>query len=84
MSSRKFSGKFSVAASGTYRAQFAETWSRFVRAHYDSPVHVAVGVDASTADNWWAGLNAPQGWVVGRAFADPATRAAALRHLGAA
>jgi hypothetical protein len=38
-------------------------------------------VDATTADNWWEGFNAPSGWVVARAISDPALRPAALSAL---
>ncbi len=71
MSPRKFSSRKDVL---TYRQHFAIVWQ---------PAHAAhtFQVDATTAQNWWLGLNAPSGWVVGRAIADPATRPAALALL---
>ena len=56
-----------------YRKFFAVRWQRFICNNFASPTHVAdvFKVDLSTAENWWAGHNAPQGWVVGRAIADP-------------
>ena len=70
----------------TYRQHFALMWRDFIRSNYESPAHAAMvfRVDPSTAENWFAGSNAPQGWVVGRALADPDTRDAALSMLGAA
>lgn len=63
-----------------YRAHFAVVWQKFVTENFDSPAHAAhvFQVDATTAEKWWRGLNAPSGWVVGRAIADPDTRDAAL------
>ena len=80
MSSRKFSDRREVM---TYRQHFAHLWSDFIRTTYESPEHAAhvFRVDAKTAENWWNGLNAPQGWVVGRALSDPETREAALAVL---
>ena len=92
MSSGKFSGKFSDAFSARvserqavldYRAHFALRWQRFCQANFVSPAHAAdvFQVDATTADKWWQGLNAPSGWVVGRAIADPGLRGAVLVQL---
>ena len=80
MSSPKFSGRRDVL---TYRQHFAIVWRQFITENFDSPAHAAhvFQVDATTAANWWMGLNAPSGWVVGRAIADPATRPAALALL---
>ena len=80
MSSGKNSGRRSVM---TYRQHFAIVWQRFITENFDSPAHAAhvFQVDASTADNWWRGQNAPSGWVVGRAISDPNTRDAALHLL---
>ena len=80
MSSRKFSDRREVL---TYRKHFAFVWQRFITENFESPAHAAhvFQVDATTADNWWNGLNAPSGWVVGKAISDPATRAAALTLL---
>ncbi|MEM8822062.1 MAG: hypothetical protein AAGF30_00480 [Pseudomonadota bacterium] len=74
MSSRKFSGAMAGRAEVlTYRQAFARRWQSFVRAHFEDAAHVAhvFRVDATTAANWWAGANAPQGWVVARAVSDP-------------
>jgi hypothetical protein len=80
MSSRKFSDRREVL---TYRQHFAFVWQRFVTENFDSPAHAAhvFQVDATTADNWWKGVNAPSGWVVARAISDPALRPAALSAL---
>ena len=80
MSSPKFSGRRDVL---TYRQHFAIVWQQFIVENFDSPAHAAhvFQVDATTAANGWMGLNAPSGWVVGRAIADPATRPAALALL---
>lgn len=77
MSSRKFSSRREVL---TYRQHFALVWQRFIRENFDSPAHAAhvFQVDPTTSANWWDGLNAPQGWVVGRAIEDPAMRDAYL------
>lgn len=79
-SSGKYSAKREVL---TYRAQFAETWQRFIRENFDSKEHAAAvfGVDASTAAKWWDGLHAPSGFVVGKAIRDDATRDAVLTAL---
>lgn len=83
MSCGKFSRKSEVL---DYRQHFARTWQQFIVAHFDDAAHAAYvfKVDPSTADNWFAGTNAPQGWVVGRAFADPELRDAALATFGGA
>lgn len=80
MSPRKFSDRREVLA---YRQHFAHVWKQFVRDTFESPAHVAhvFQVDATTADNWWQGFNAPSGWVVARAISDPALRPAALSAL---
>lgn len=80
MSSGKFSARRDVL---TYRQHFAIVWQRFVTENFDSPAHAAhvFQVDASTAEKWFRGLNAPSGWVVGKAISDPATRDAALHLL---
>ena len=84
MSCRKFSARSRAAELLTYRQQFAETWSQFIRANFESAAEVALlfRVDPSTAENWWTGANAPQGWVVARAIADPDLRDATLAALG--
>lgn len=53
-----------------YRRHFARRWQAFITSSFDSPAHAAraFGVDPSTAENWFAGTNAPQGWVVGMAL----------------
>lgn len=67
----------------SYRAHFAGVWQRFVTQNFESPVHAAhvFQVDATTAEKWWRGLNAPSGWVVGRAIADPDLRGPVLALL---
>lgn len=66
-----------------FRQFFAARWQSFVRENFASPAHVAVcfGVSTVTAQNWWDGLNAPQGWAVAKAMTDPATAQQAGRHL---
>ncbi|WP_232303250.1 hypothetical protein [Paracoccus sp. 228] len=77
------SGKNSRREVISYRQHFAAVWQRFVLQNFDSPAHAAhvFQVDASTADNWFRGLNAPSGWVVGKAISDPQMRDAALHLL---
>ena len=83
MSSRKFSERQDVM---TYRQHFAQMWRDFIHQNFEDAAHAAhvFKVDPTTAANWWDGLNAPQGWVVGRALADPSMRDAAVAFLGAA
>ena len=80
MSSRKFSSRRDIL---TYRQNFAIVWQQFITENFDSPAHAAhvFQVDATTADKWVRGLNAPSGWVVGLAIADPDTRDAAISLL---
>ncbi len=80
MSSGNFSSRKQVVS---YRQHFAIVWRQFLHENFDSPAHAAhvFQVDGTTADKWWRGLNAPSGWVVGRAIADPSTRHAALSLL---
>lgn len=80
MSPRKNSARREVM---TYRQHFAVVWQRFVTENFDSPAHAAhvFQVDPSTAEKWWRGLNAPSGWVVAKAVADPDMRDAALNLL---
>ncbi|MEL8055943.1 MAG: hypothetical protein AAGK66_07305 [Pseudomonadota bacterium] len=72
------SGEFSGCKTETltYRAAFARKWSQFIQENFDGPQQVAKAfhVDSSTAENWWAGRNAPQGWVIGRAACMPRLR----------
>ena len=45
-----------------YRRSFPEQWKAFLRAHFKSPVHVAMFFDmndTTTARHWWNGTNAP-------------------------
>ena len=81
MSCRKFSARSEVR---TYRQQFAETWRDFIQSNFESAAEAALvfRVDPSTAENWWTGANAPQGWVVARAIADPDMHDAALAAFG--
>lgn len=84
-SSRNFAGKFSARDDViSYRAHFALTWQRFIRENFESPTHAAFTfkVDATTADKWWNGLNAPSGWVVAMTVANPEYRESALALLG--
>ncbi|SFI83576.1 hypothetical protein [Albimonas pacifica] len=83
MSSRKFSGRREAL---TYRQHFAAAWSEFIRDNFESPEHAAhvFKVDGKTATNWWDGVNAPSGWVVGRAVTDPEMRDAALAAISGA
>ena len=83
VSSRKFSASQVRRDVFTYRAHFALVWQRFITETYRNPseVKAAFGVDITTAENWFRGDNAPYGWVVGRAIADPDTRDAVLKVL---
>lgn len=77
------SGKFSVRREVlSYRSHFAVVWQRFITENFQSPAHAAhvFQVDASTAEKWFRGLNAPSGWVVAMAFADAEMRRAAMQH----
>ena len=80
------SGKNSRREVISYRQHFAEVWQRFVLQDFDSPAHAAhvFQVDASTKDNWFRGLNAPSGWVIGKAISDRQLLDAALPQLLAA
>lgn len=83
-SSGSCSGKFSERAKVlSYRQAFGAVWSDLLHEMFESPVDAAhfFRVDASTAEKWWKGLNAPQGWVIGRALAHPQTREATLKSL---
>ncbi len=84
MSCRKFSARSKKAEVLSDRQQFAETWSEFIQANFESAAEVAVmfRVDPSTAENWWIGANAPQGWVVARAMRDPELRDATWAAFG--
>ncbi len=67
-----------------YRQHFAFMWRDFIVANFDCPAHAAMvfKVDPSTAENWFAGTNAPQGWVIGRAISSPELKDAAIAFLG--
>ena len=82
MSSRKFSER---AQQATYRQFYAKRWQAFIHDNFESASHAAhvFKVDATTAKNWWEGLNAPQGWVVGWALKDPTLRESAITHIAA-
>ena len=69
----------------TYREHFAAIWRDFIRSNFDSPEHAAhvFRVNGRTAENWWEGLNAPSGWVVGEAINNPDLRDAALAAIAA-
>jgi len=77
MSSGKFSERREVM---DFRQSFAVIWQRFITENFSSPAHAAhvFQVDASTAEKWWRGLNAPSGWAVGKAIRDDNTRDAVL------
>ncbi len=66
-----------------YRQFFAARWQKFIQANFESPEHAAATfrVNATTGINWWHGMNAPQGWVVGKAIADPDMSAEAMKYL---
>ena len=82
MSSGKFSDREAVTS---YRRFYAKRWQRFITENFESPAHAAMvfKVDPTTAQNWFDGLNAPQGWVVGYALSKPEMRDAALHHIAA-
>lgn len=71
--------------SQSYRQFFNKRWQRFVRENFPGGPSQIIqhfpGVTYQTADNWWNGFNAPQGWVIGRAIADPDLRESAIEHL---
>ena len=69
----------------SYRQFYAKRWQAFCHSNFDSAEHVAYvfRVDATTAKNWWEGLNAPQGWAVGWALKDPDLRDSAINHIAA-
>lgn len=77
MSPRKFSERREVL---TYRQHFAALWQRFLHDNFESHTEAAFyfKVDPTTAEKWWSGSHAPQGWVVGRAISDHALRDAAI------
>ncbi|MDE0590441.1 hypothetical protein OU789_10930 [Halocynthiibacter sp. C4] len=83
MSPRKFSERSAVLS---YRQHFAIVWQQFIQDNFESPAHVAhvFKVDPTTAEKWWAGSHAPQGWVVGQAMSNPSTRDAAIRSFSEA
>ena len=68
-----------------YRRFYAKRWQRYIRENFESPAHAAMvfKVDPTTSQNWWDGLNAPQGWVVGWALANTDTRDQVLQHIAA-
>ena len=67
----------------TYRQFFAKRWQVFIRENFANATHVAAAfsVTVVTAQNWWDGYNAPQGWVVARAMTDPELSHQASKHL---
>lgn len=80
MSPRKFSGRDEVY---TYRQSFAAIWQSFLHNNFESHVEAAFyfRVDPTTAEKWWAGGHAPQGWVIGKAIQDENLRDAAIQWL---
>jgi len=76
-------GECSRLKSDGYRRAFAARWAAFCCENFDSPAQLAraFGVDRTTAENWWRGLNAPQGWVVGLAVSRPEMSSAARAAL---
>ena len=49
-----------------YRRIFRDRWTDFLRAHFQSHLHVAVffNVDEKTARQWWNYVTEPKGWAV--------------------
>ena len=60
------SGKVSGQDAWSFRRHYAEVWKNYVRANFGSPADVAQSfqIDTSTAEKWWRGSHAPQGWAV--------------------
>jgi hypothetical protein len=62
-SCEKFDGKFARPFDmHGCRRSFPDRWSAFLRAHFASPVQVALFFDmqdTTTARHWWNGSNAP-------------------------
>ena len=62
-----------------YRRQFRDRWTDFLRAHFQSHLHVAMffSVDEKTSRQWWNYVTEPKGWAVNYAREHiPAARAA--------
>lgn len=59
----------------TYRRTFKEKWKAKLERHFSSYLEVAIAfeVDPDTAENWWEGDNAPQGWAVDYYYENIAT-----------
>ena len=78
-------GKFSHCSDDdqSYRKFFARRWQRFLHENFDNPATVrkVFKVDRTTAENWWNGYNAPQGWAIGKAVRDPDLQESVIRHL---
>ena len=49
-----------------YRRQFRDRWADFLRAHFQSHLHVAMffSVDEKTSRQWWNYVTEPKGWAV--------------------
>ncbi|MBT0779572.1 MULTISPECIES: hypothetical protein [Paracoccus] len=86
MSSRKFSARAQRLEVLTFRQHFNNVWQRIICSSFETPADAAVffGVDPSTAENWFEGRNAPQGWGVAWLISHPETREATLAALAGA
>lgn len=86
MSPRKFSARSRKLEVLSYRQHFNNVWQRIICDSFETPADAAVffGVDPSTAENWFEGRNAPQGWGVGWLIAQDETREATLAALAGA
>lgn len=60
------------------RTTFREDWKTFLHSEFEDPIDVAhnFACDPDTANNWWEGLNSPQGPFVRWAFLKWPERAA--------
>ncbi|ARO14417.1 hypothetical protein BVG79_01071 [Ketogulonicigenium robustum] len=86
MSPRKISARTHKLEVLSYRQHFNAVWQRIMTENFETPAEAAVffGVDPSTAENWFDGRNAPQGWGVGWLLRNPETRAFAIDALAGA
>ena len=67
----------------SYRSFFRRRWHAFIIENFRTAEEIrsAFKVDRTTAENWLAGRNAPQGWAVGHAMTDPELGPKAQKHL---
>lgn len=86
MSPRKFSARARKLEVLSYRQHFNNVWQRIICNSFETPADAAVffGVDPSTAENWFEGRNAPQGWGVAWLISQDETRDATLAALAEA